>query len=138
MQFQEGCEVVIPHGISRVNSPFLSIPAERWLCSNELAFAFLDNYPVSAGHTLVVTRRVVGTWFEASREEQAGIMDLVSEVKNLLDHRDPRPDGYNVGFNAGEVAGQTVMHLHVHVIPRYKGDMPDPRAEVPYGFRGLM
>ena len=88
--------------------------------------------------TSVVIRRVVPTWFEASREEQAGILDLVSEVKNLLDQRDPRPDGYNVGFNAGEVAGQTVMHLHVHVIPRYKGDMPDPRAEVPYGFRGLM
>ena len=113
-----------------MNYPFLSIPAERWLCSNESAFAFLDSYPVSTGHALVVTRRVVGTWFEASREEQAGIMDLVAEVKNLLDERDPRPDGYNVGFNAGEAAGQTVMHLHVHVIPRFKGDMPDPRGGV--------
>ena len=113
---------------SQMTSPFLAIPSESWLCANGVAFAFLDNYPVSPGHALIVTRRVVPTWFDATSEEQLWIMELVSEVKNLLDQREPRPDGYNVGFNAGEVAGQTVMHLHVHVIPRYRGDMPDPRG----------
>jgi len=115
---------------SQMTSPFLAIPSESWLCANGVAFAFLDNYPVSPGHALIVTRRVVPTWFDATSEEQLWIMELVSEVKNLLDQREPRPDGYNVGFNAGEVAGQTVMHLHVHVIPRYRGDMPDPRGGV--------
>ena len=113
-----------------MTSPFLSIPPERWLCANGVAFAFSDNYPVSPGHTLIVTRRVVPTWFDATREEQVGILDLIDQVKALLDRQGPRPDGYNVGFNAGADAGQTVMHLHVHVIPRYQGDMPDPRGGV--------
>lgn len=103
---------------------------DRWLCSNTVAFAFLDSYPVTPGHVLIVTRRPVESWFEATEEEQAGILALIAEVKNLLDQRDPHPDGYNVGFNAGVAAGQTVMHLHVHVIPRYQGDMPDPRGGV--------
>ena len=113
-----------------MTSPFLSIPSERWLCANGVAFAFPDNYPVSPGHSLIVTRRVVPTWFDATREEQLGILDLIDQVKALLDGLEPRPDGYNVGFNAGVEAGQTVMHLHVHVIPRYQGDMPDPRGGV--------
>ncbi len=79
----------------------------------------------------MVTRRVVATWFEATPEEQAALMSLVNEVKVILDERlNPKPDGYNVGFNAGEAAGQTVPHLHIHVIPRYKGDMEDPRGGV--------
>jgi len=113
-----------------MTSPFLTIPPDRWLKANKWAFAFLDNYPVSPGHTLIVTRRLVPTWFEATREEQAGIIELIGEVKAHLDSLDPKPDGYNVGFNAGEAAGQTVMHLHVHVIPRYLQDMPDPRGGV--------
>ena len=113
-----------------MTSPFLSIPSERWLCANGVAFAFPDSYPVSPGHSLIVTRRVVPTWFDATREEQLGILDLIDQVKALLDGLEPRPDGYNVGFNAGAEAGQTVMHLHVHVIPRYQGDMPDPRGGV--------
>jgi superfamily II DNA or RNA helicase/diadenosine tetraphosphate (Ap4A) HIT family hydrolase len=113
-----------------MTSPFLAIPPERWLCANGVAFAFRDNHPVSPGHALVVARRVVPTWFEATREEQLGILDLVEQVKAMLEVQDPRPDGYNVGFNAGEVAGQTVMHLHMHVIPRFRGDMPDPRGGV--------
>ena len=113
-----------------MTSPFLAIPSSRWLCANKVAFAFHDNYPASPGHALVVTRRIVPTWFEATREEQIGILDLIDQLKAILDGLDPRPDGYNVGFNAGESAGQTVMHLHVHVIPRYLGDMPDPRGGV--------
>lgn len=110
-------------------SPFLQIPTAEWFAANALAFAVRDRYPVSPGHTLVITRRLVEDWFAASAEEQAALMALVSEVKRLLD-AELQPDGYNVGFNAGAVAGQTVMHLHVHVIPRYRGDMDDPRGGV--------
>ena len=111
------------------DSPFLSIPAPEWLASNESAFAVADRFPVSPGHALVVPRRVIATWWEATDEERAGILSLVDEVKRQLD-AERRPDGYNVGFNAGAAAGQTVGHLHVHVIPRYRGDVPDPRGGV--------
>ena len=112
-------------------SPFLAIPAAEWVCANALAFAIFDSYPVSPGHVLVITKRVVPTFFECSSKEQLALMDLVGEAKQLLDNRlDPKPDGYNVGFNCGSAAGQTVPHVHVHVIPRYVGDMPDPRGGV--------
>ncbi|MFP4600195.1 MAG: HIT family protein, partial [Persicimonas sp.] len=112
-----------------MSSPFTEIPEDAWLVSNELGFAFFGGYPVTEGHTLIVPHRVVPTWFEATAEEQRALMALVDEVKAVLDERF-EPDGYNIGINAGEAAGQTVMHLHVHVIPRYRGDMPDPRGGV--------
>jgi superfamily II DNA or RNA helicase/diadenosine tetraphosphate (Ap4A) HIT family hydrolase/HKD family nuclease len=114
-------------------SPFLPMPADRVVACNDLAFAIRDGFPVSPGHTLVITKRLVPTWFEATREEQLAILELVDEVKAQLD-AELRPDGYNVGFNAGVAAGQTVMHLHVHVIPRRLGDVADPRG----GVRHLM
>ena len=111
--------------------PFCELPAEDRTWSGELVFAFRDRYPVSPGHTLIVPERHVATWFDATGEEQRALLDAVHEVKAQLDRElAPRPDGYNVGFNAGEAAGQTVMHLHVHVIPRYRGDMDDPRGGV--------
>lgn len=113
------------------SSPFLEIEHSDWILSNELAFAVLDGFPVNPGHTLVITKRLVATWFEASPAEQAAVMLLVNEVKKHLDRTlQPKPTGYNVGFNSGSSAGQTVMHLHVHVIPRYDGDMADPRGGV--------
>jgi diadenosine tetraphosphate (Ap4A) HIT family hydrolase len=112
-----------------VTSPFLTRPSTDHIASNALTFAIRDAYPISPGHTLVVTRRVVPTWFDATPDEQAAVMALVNEVARQLDESH-HPDGYNVGFNAGEAAGQTVPHLHVHVIPRYDGDRPDPRGGV--------
>jgi diadenosine tetraphosphate (Ap4A) HIT family hydrolase len=114
-----------------MESPFLALPASAWVASIALAFAVRDRYPVSPGHTLIVPRRLVATWFDATREEQIAILDLVDTVKAALD-AELTPDGYNVGFNAGEAAGQTVMHLHVHVMPRFRGDVPDPRGGVRY------
>jgi superfamily II DNA or RNA helicase/diadenosine tetraphosphate (Ap4A) HIT family hydrolase/HKD family nuclease/SOS-response transcriptional repressor LexA len=112
-------------------SPFVEVPESKWLCANALAFAIFDSFPVSPGHVLVITQRVVPTFFDCTAHEQAALMELVGEVKRLLDERlMPKPDGYNVGFNAGAAAGQTVPHVHVHVIPRYSGDMPDPRGGV--------
>ena len=117
--------------MSPFDSPFLAVPVDDRLCSNDLAFAIFDGYPVSQGHALVTTRRIVETWFDATEKEQAALMALVKEVKVLLDARlIPKPDGYNVGFNSGGAAGQTVPHVHIHVIPRYHGDMPDPRGGV--------
>jgi diadenosine tetraphosphate (Ap4A) HIT family hydrolase len=110
-------------------SVFLTIDPSEWVDSNDLAFAIRDKFPVSPGHTLVIPKRVIATWWEATREEQQAIFDLVDRVKEMLDH-ELSPDGYNVGFNAGAAAGQTVDHLHIHVIPRYAGDMADPRGGV--------
>lgn len=118
-----------------MNSPFLEIPQAQHLASNELAFAVRDRYPVSPGHTLVVPFREVEQWWDATAAEQQAILSLVAEVRELLldDERraewfpgTARPGGFNVGFNSGAAAGQTVYHLHVHVIPRYDGDMADP------------
>jgi superfamily II DNA or RNA helicase/diadenosine tetraphosphate (Ap4A) HIT family hydrolase/HKD family nuclease len=117
--------------MSPFRSPFLAVPAGEWLCSNDLAFAIFDSFPVSSGHVLVTTRRIVETWFDATDAEQAALMALVKESKRLLDLQlSPKPDGYNVGFNSGGAAGQTVPHVHIHVIPRYLGDMADPRGGV--------
>jgi diadenosine tetraphosphate (Ap4A) HIT family hydrolase len=112
-------------------SVFLAIDSSRWVASNELAFAVRDGFPVSPGHTLIITHRPVSDWFQASQAEQQAILALLNDVKQQLD-AEFHPDGYNVGFNAGVAAGQTVMHLHVHVIPRYVGDVEDPRGGVRY------
>lgn len=112
-----------------MTSPFLSRPQSEWIASNDLAFAILDGYPVNPGHVLVIPKRLVSTWWEATREEQVAILDLLEVVKRQLDESH-RPDGYNIGVNAGEAAGQTVFHLHVHLIPRYRDDMDDPRGGV--------
>ena len=113
-----------------MSSPFLDRPPAEWLAANELAFAIPDRFPVSPGHALVVPHRLIPTWFDATREERLAILELVDEVKRQLDTREPRPAGYNIGINVGPAAGQTVMHLHVHVIPRYEGDVDDPTGGV--------
>ncbi len=110
-----------------------SIDPDAIVTENDLALAFRDSYPVSTGHTLVITRRHAETWFDATKKEQRALLELVTEIKATLDD-ELHPDGYNVGFNAGEAAGQTVMHLHLHVIPRFDGDIEDPRG----GIRGAI
>ncbi|MFN7579915.1 MAG: DEAD/DEAH box helicase family protein, partial [Planctomyces sp.] len=114
-----------------MTSPFASIPPELHIAANELAFAVFDQFPVSPGHALVITRRIVPTWFDASPAEQAAVLELVNTVRNHLQSSlQPTPDGYNIGFNCGTAAGQTVPHLHVHIIPRYHGDQADPRGGI--------
>ncbi|MDI6881086.1 MAG: HIT family protein [Desulfitobacteriaceae bacterium] len=108
---------------------FCSIPETEILAENELALAFWDKFPSNEGHTLIVPKRHVASLFEATTEEMTSIWELLREVKRKLDERFA-PDGYNVGVNVGEAAGQTVLHLHVHVIPRYQGDVPDPRGGI--------
>lgn len=101
----------------------------RLVAQSDHAAAFPDGYPVSPGHHLVVSRRHVADFFELSAEEQADLWQLVAELHETLRH-ELRPDGFNVGLNAGRTAGQTVMHVHVHVIPRWAGDVDDPRGGV--------
>ncbi|KLU59934.1 AP-4-A phosphorylase [Peptococcaceae bacterium CEB3] len=108
---------------------FCSQPQTEVLAENKLAQAFLDRYPLNHGHTLIVPKRHFASLFDATDEEMFGILELLHEVKKKLDQRFA-PDGYNVGVNVGEAAGQTVFHLHVHVIPRYLGDVPDPRGGI--------
>lgn len=104
-------------------------PAERIFYEDELTRGFWDGFPVSPGHALLVPRRHVATWFDATAEEQAALMRALSTARDIVAERH-RPDGYNVGINVGEAAGQTVFHLHVHLIPRYWGDIADPRGGV--------
>jgi diadenosine tetraphosphate (Ap4A) HIT family hydrolase len=100
-----------------------------------LVVAIRDRFPVSPGHSLLITRRHVGTWFDASRDEHVAIVDAIQPVRSLITNEYGRtPDGWNVGFNAGVAAGQTVHHLHVHLIPRWRGDVSDPRG----GVRGVI
>lgn len=110
-------------------SVFGKVDPQEWLAQNELAFAIRDAFPVTEGHSLVVPRRVAPDWWSATADEQVAILQLVDVVKRRLD-AEYAPAGYNVGFNAGVAAGQTVDHLHVHVIPRYDGDVDDPRGGI--------
>lgn len=116
-------------------SVFSAIPREERIAENGLAFAVWDAFPVSPGHALIIPVRQIATWFDATPEEQRGALELLAEVKDALDATH-RPEGYNVGFNAGAIAGQTVFHAHLHVIPRYAGDVQDPSGGVRKGVIG--
>lgn len=111
--------------------PFCQISHSRVVFSNSLVAALWDGYPVSPGHLLIVPKRHVATWFEASPEEQQAVWQAIEEGKQAICQRH-QPDGFNIGINVGEAAGQTVPHLHLHIIPRYQGDVPDPRGGVRY------
>ena len=114
---------------------FCRVEPERIFLAGDAILAFWDLFPVSPGHALIVPRRHVTTWFEATTVEQQALVVAIGAVRDAIEQRardrgDPVPDGYNVGFNAGEAAGQTVFHAHVHVIPRYRGDNPSPRGGI--------
>ncbi|MGI6518779.1 MAG: HIT family protein [Bacillota bacterium] len=108
---------------------FCNISQDKVIAENDLALAFFDGYPVNEGHTLIIPKRHVETYFDATQEERNAISLLLAEVKERLDE-EFNPDGYNIGVNVGAAGGQTIFHLHVHLIPRYAGDVPDPRGGV--------
>lgn len=108
---------------------FCNLPKDKVIAENDLALAFYDAYPVNEGHVLIIPKRHVETYFDATWEEKNAISLLLAEVKEKLDERF-HPKGYNIGVNEGVAAGQTIFHLHVHLIPRYEGDVPDPRGGV--------
>ena len=101
----------------------------NYIIKNELAFAIFDKYPVNNGHVLIIPKRHYAGYFDATPNEIMAFDDLIRQVKILLDD-ELKPDGYNIGINIGESAGQTIFHLHIHVIPRYSGDVDNPRGGI--------
>ena len=99
------------------------------LTKTKLSLAFFDGFPVSKGHALVIPKRHVATIWELSVQEYSDLFNLVREVKEMIQDRF-EPQGINVGANCGQAAGQTVFHAHIHVIPRYSGDVPNPRGGI--------
>ena len=100
---------------------------------NEYAIARYDDFPVNKGHLEVITKRHIKDWWDTTPEEKLAIFELLDKAKEIVEYK-YNPDGYNIGMNLGESAGQTLMHLHVHLIPRYVGDVADPRG----GVRGVI
>jgi diadenosine tetraphosphate (Ap4A) HIT family hydrolase len=96
---------------------------------SEFGLVIRDAYPVSPGHTLIIPKRHVASFFDCTEAEQAALLKLLNLARMDIE-REFQASGYNVGINDGSAAGQTVMHLHVHLIPRYAGDAPDPRGGV--------
>ena len=109
--------------------PFCTLPPERIVDQNEWAMVIRDGFPVSPGHTLVIPKRHVGSYFELRDAEADAMRRLLLAAKTKLDEAF-RPDSYNIGINDGPQAGQTVPHVHMHLIPRYQGDVKDPRGGV--------
>ena len=109
--------------------PFCHPNPDQVFLENDLVIGLWDKYPISPGHALLVPRRHVTGWFDASEAEHLALAAALGIARDqILEHH--RPDGFNIGVNSGEAAGQTIFHLHVHLIPRYKGDQEDPRGGV--------
>ncbi|MBI9071697.1 MAG: HIT family protein [Melioribacteraceae bacterium] len=106
---------------------------EEKILSNDLAYARFDKFAVSEGHLLIIPFRHVANYFECTVDEKSAIWSLVEEGKKYLD-KNYNPDAYNIGINAGIEAGQSIMHVHIHLIPRYSGDMENPKG----GVRGVI
>lgn len=109
------------------------MPSHRVVESRQHAFVLLDAYPVSPGHSLVISRRHIAAIFDLTATEIGDILELIRSARERIDCT-LQPTGYNIGANVGRDAGQTVMHVHIHVIPRYRGDSDDPTG----GVRGVI
>lgn len=116
--------------------PFCTPEPERVAGSDALTLTIRDAYPLSPGHTLVVPRRHVASWFELTVSEQHAILTALSAAREQL-VREHRPDAFNIGINDGVAAGQTIHHVHVHLIPRFTGDTPDPRGGIRHCIPGV-
>jgi diadenosine tetraphosphate (Ap4A) HIT family hydrolase len=108
---------------------FSNIESNNVLFRNDFFFVIKDGFPVSPGHLLIISNKVRKDYFELSNEEKKILNDVILIAKQIIE-REYKPDGYNIGINCGEAAGQTVFHFHCHLIPRYKGDMENPRGGV--------
>ncbi len=113
--------------------PFCNLPAERLVLESEWVMALRDSFPVLPGHTLIIPRSHVQSFFEASPEEVGEMLQLLREAREGL-QSELDPDGFNIGINDGEAAGQTVLHFHLHLIPRFAGDVPEPRGGIRWIF----
>ena len=108
-------------------------PNREIIAQNGLALAFFDAFPVNPGHALIIPKRHVADYFDLTEDEVAAMQALLREVKAIVEKRF-NPDGYNIGVNVNAAAGQSVFHVHMHLIPRYKGDVENPKG----GVRGVI
>jgi len=113
---------------------FCNLSEERIIYENDLFLVIDDGYPVTQGHQLIIPKRCVKSWFELNQQETSSLNQLLHRQKQFLEALDSSITGFNIGMNCGESAGQTVMHCHVHLIPRREGDMDEPRG----GVRGVI
>jgi diadenosine tetraphosphate (Ap4A) HIT family hydrolase len=114
---------------------FLEIPKERIIYQGKNFFVVRDKYPVSEGHSLIISNQLRKDYFDLSIEERKNLDEVISEAKKLIE-LEFKPDGYNIGMNCGKTAGQTVFHFHCHLIPRYEGDMKNPRGGIRHCVEG--
>jgi diadenosine tetraphosphate (Ap4A) HIT family hydrolase len=112
--------------------PFCKLEREKIL-ETEISFAIYDGFPVNKGHALIIPKRHTPNYFDLSSEEQKDCFELLNRVKGIV-QEEHNPAGFNVGININEAAGQTVPHVHIHLIPRYEGDVEEPRG----GVRGVV
>lgn len=113
--------------------PFCTLAPSLIILANCHSVAVYDSFPISPGHMLIIPKRHIASLFGATAEERVAMLDLLAEAREML-LSDRKPGGFNIGINDGTAAGQTVPHLHIHIIPRYAGDMPDPRGGVRWIF----
>ena len=118
------------------NNPclFCNINSKDLVFDNEFAFASFDSYPVSKYHSLIVPKRHILDYFELTNYELLACNDLIKKIKKKIQNEDKTVDGFNIGTNSGVVAGQSIMHCHIHLIPRRKGDVDNPQG----GVRGVI
>ena len=114
------------------NNPclFCNIKKSRYIHENELAYASYDSYPVSAYHCLIIPKRHIKNYFDLSNDELVACNELIKIVKKEITNKDPLVKGFNLGTNIGEVSGQSILHCHIHLIPRRKGDVNNPQGGV--------
>jgi diadenosine tetraphosphate (Ap4A) HIT family hydrolase len=114
---------------------FSTIPKDRIIFSNDFFFIIKDAYPVSPGHLLIISKQVRNDFFDLTEVEKKEFISSIDIGKNIIE-KEFSPDGYNIGMNCGEAAGQTIFHFHCHIIPRYKGDMANPRGGIRHSVHG--
>lgn len=112
------------------NCIFCKLDLTRVIASNNLAVAFRDGFPVTEFHTLIIPKRHAKDYFELTQDEVIACNQLIKDVKNALLLEDKSIEGFNIGINAGEVSGQTVFHCHIHLIPRRRGDVENPKGGI--------
>lgn len=117
------------------NCIFCNIEKERIILSNKGFYIIKDNFPVSPGHLLIITQEHQENYFELSDQQKSELNNMILKAKEIVES-EFNPDGYNIGMNCGLSAGQTVMHFHCHLIPRYTGDMKNPRGGVRHCIEG--
>ena len=118
------------------NNPciFCNVPSSEYIFKNNLAFSTFDSYPVSKYHALIIPKRHVENYFDMSEEEVVSCNKLIKKMKNKIQKLDPTVEGFNIGTNSGKIAGQSIMHCHIHLIPRRKNDVDNPQG----GVRGVI